>query len=106
VAGQLGVTAGIGGRGPVTSCLRLALQEDTHCHARRVGPTMAVTRQGCGHPRSAYVAGKITSESDDEDGPLELSLIRRVFCDSLGSTEPRQRSGTRRGLANVSANPS
>ena len=45
-------------------------------------PRLAVICQACGYPSSAYVAGKITGEGDDEDGPFELSLIRCEFCDS------------------------
>lgn len=46
------------------------------------GPRLAVICRACGHPSSAYVAGKITGEGDDEDGPFELSLIRCEFCNS------------------------
>lgn len=45
-------------------------------------PRLAVICRACGYPSSAYVAGKISSEDDDEHGPFELSLIRCEFCNS------------------------
>jgi hypothetical protein len=46
------------------------------------GPRLAIICRACGYPSSAYVAGKITSDDEDEDGPFELSLIRCEFCRS------------------------
>lgn len=45
-------------------------------------PRLAVVCRACGYPSSAHVAGKITGDGDDEDGPFELSLIQCEFCDS------------------------
>jgi uncharacterized protein DUF4145 len=46
------------------------------------GPRLAVFCRTCGYPSSAYVAGKISREGDDEDGPFDLSLIECEFCRS------------------------
>ena len=45
-------------------------------------PRLAVVCRACGYPSSAYVAGKITREGDDDDGPYELSLIQCEYCGS------------------------
>jgi hypothetical protein len=46
------------------------------------GPRLAVFCRACGYPSSAYVAGKIIRDGDEDDGPYELSLIQCEFCDS------------------------
>jgi hypothetical protein len=43
-------------------------------------PRLAVVCRACGYPSSAHVAGKITGDGDDEDGPFDLSLIQCEFC--------------------------
>jgi hypothetical protein len=45
-------------------------------------PRLAVVCRACGYPSSAYVAGKITREGDEDDRPYELSLIQCEFCGS------------------------
>jgi Domain of unknown function (DUF4145) len=45
-------------------------------------PRLAVVCRACGYPSSAHVAGKITGDGDDEDGPFERSLIQCEFCDA------------------------
>ena len=47
-----------------------------------VAPRLAVVCRACGYPTSAHVAGKITGDGDDEDGPFELSLIQCEVCHS------------------------
>lgn len=45
-------------------------------------PRLAVVCRVCGYPSSAHVAGKISRDGNEEDGPFDLSLIWCEFCDS------------------------
>lgn len=58
------------------------------------GSRLAVFCRACGYASSAYVAGKIIREGDEEDGPYELSLIECRFCSAPSLVRlPQSRCG-------------